>query len=53
MPVMRKSRPPLPSSRRLPHSGQRQRGDLAGFSIQMSELIMLTAYVFVSKAVNI
>jgi len=28
-------------------------GDLAGFSIQMSELIMLTAYVFVSKAVNI
>ena len=28
-------------------------GDLAGFSIQMSELIMLTAYVFVSRAVNI
>ena len=28
-------------------------GDLAGFSIQMSELIMLTAYVFVTKAVNI
>ena len=28
-------------------------GDLAGFSIQMSELIMLTAYVIVSKAVNI
>ena len=28
-------------------------GDLAGFSILMSELIMLPAYVFVSKAVNI
>ena len=28
-------------------------GDLAGFSIQMSEIIMLTAYVFVSRAVNI
>ena len=30
MPVMRKSRPPLPSSRRLPHSGQRQRGEVMG-----------------------
>ena len=28
-------------------------GDLAGFSIQMSEIIMLTAYVFVSRAVNL
>ena len=28
-------------------------GDIAGFSIQMSELIMLTAYVFVSRTVNI